>query len=282
LFGLTRENLKHAYEGMAVSQANCDPLEHWYQLVQFISVSERRKLKGDALKADTLRAAAHMLRLLYKDLYGEDLAHPNEVTGQIITHFPELEVRSDTRRYLEFVVNRYGLNPRPKAVILVEGESEEIVIGKLFERRYGVHYGKHSIEIVNLHSVDNATGGKKGRFQAILRLIDYLHHHQTFAFLILDNENYAEKLKAAARKARSIHHGSRYVTRPEYIKIWHRSFEFDNFSCTEIAAAMNEVAKGHANFSRAEIINCKNNKNPGKALENLYRIKRLMISKSSN
>ena len=106
LFQLTPEKLRHAYEGMAVAQASCDPIAPWYQLVQFVSVSERRKLKGDALRAETLRAGAHMLRLLHKDLYGVDLPHPNEVTGTVITHVPELEVREDSRRYLEFVANR--------------------------------------------------------------------------------------------------------------------------------------------------------------------------------
>lgn len=68
LFDLTRNKLHHAYNGLAVAQAHCDPLQRWYQLIQFVDVGERAKLKGDALKAETLRAGAHMLRLLYKDL----------------------------------------------------------------------------------------------------------------------------------------------------------------------------------------------------------------------
>jgi hypothetical protein len=44
-----------------------------------------------------------MLRHLYKDLYNDELPHPNEVGGTIITHVPELEVRRDVRRYLELI-----------------------------------------------------------------------------------------------------------------------------------------------------------------------------------
>ena len=273
LFQLTREKLRGAYNGLAIAQENCDPMAPWYQLIQFVSVSERRKLKGDALRAETLRAGAHMLRLLYKDLYGEDLPHPNEVTGTIITHSPELEIRQDTRRYLEFVANRYGVNPQPRLCLMVEGPSEELAVLKIFENWFGMHPGKRGIEIVPLRGVDNATGGKEDRFRAILRLVDYLHHHQTFTFLILDNENYAKRLKDQARKARSIHPPRRYVTRPEYIKIWRRSFEMDNFSATEIAAALSSVAPGKVPFTSSEVATCMNQTNPMASLDNLYERK---------
>ena len=269
LFHLTPSKLRHAYEGLAVSQEHNDPLEHWYQLTQFVNPQERERMKGDALRTETLRSGAHMLRLLYKDLYGAELPHPNEVTGMIITHVPELEVRKDTRRYLEFVVNRYGLNPQPTVSLIVEGPSEEKAVAVIFEQYFGAHPGKYGIEIIVLGGVDVATGTKEDRFRAIVRLIDYLHHHQTFTFLILDNERYARKLKAEAQRAKSIH-SRRYVTRPEYVRIWKRSFEFDNYTCAEIAAVLTDMAVGKKCFSRAEIDACQQDPNPGAKLKNLY------------
>jgi hypothetical protein len=272
LFKLTPETLKQAYNGLAVSQDNCDPISNWYQLTQFISARERLKLKGDALYAEILRSAAHMLRMLYKDLYKDELPHPNEVTGTIIKPIPEQDVRLDTRRYLEFVVNRYKLNPQPKVTLFVEGQSEEAAVSMIFDKYFGAHPGKFSIEIINLEGVDTATGNKKDdRFRAILRLVDYLHHHQTLTFLILDNENYAKKLKNEAKKAKSKHHNKRYITRPEYIKIWQDCFEMDNFSCSEISDALNTLAKGHGNFSRPGVTDCKKSNNAGKALSDLYK-----------
>ena len=162
-------------------------------------------MKGDALRAETLRSGAHMLRLLYKDLYDEELPHPNEVTGKIITPIPELETRKDTRRYLELVVNRYDLNPQPTVSLILEGASENLAVGAIFEQYFGAHPGKYGIEIIVLGGVDVATGAKEDRFRAVIRLIDYLHYHQTFTFLILDNERYARKLRAEAQKAKSIH-----------------------------------------------------------------------------
>lgn len=273
LFHLTREKLRHVYEGLAIAQESCDPMAHWYQLIQFVSVSERRKLKGDALRAETLRAGAHMLRLLYRDLYGEDLPHPNEVTGTIITHIPEMEIRQDTRRYLEFVTNRFGVNPQTKLCLMVEGPSEELAVLKIFEKWLGTHPGKRGIEVISLGGVDTATGGREDRFRAILRLVDYLHHHQTFTFLILDNENYAKQLKRQARKAKSIHQQRRYVTRSEYIKIWRRSFEMDNFSATEIAAALSALVPEKVRFTRSEVTTCMKGKNPMASLNDFYKRK---------
>lgn len=274
LYGLTPEKLQHAHRGLAIVQASCDPIERWYQLTQFISIHERRKLKGDALRAETMRDGAHMLRLLHKDLYGDDLPHPNEVAVGMVNHIPELEVRDDTRRYLELVANRFGINPQPRLSLIVEGQSEEAAITRIFETHYGAHLGQYCIEIITLGGVGAATGNKKeDRFRAIVRLIDYLHHHQTFAFLVLDNENYAHKLKAQVRKAKSIHGDRRYVTRPEYIRIWRDSFEFDNFSCTEIAAALTKLARGSSVFDISDVAGAKNSPNSGAALQDLYRAK---------
>ena len=273
LYGLTPEKLRHAYKTLAIAQARCDPIEHWYLLTQFISLREREKLKGDALRAETLRAGAHMFRLLYKDLYEEELPHPNEVTKTIRLNIPEIEIRRDVRRYLEFVTNRFGINPQPKLSLIVEGQSEEAAVIQIFEEYYGIHPGTIGIEIIVLGGVDVATGNKKDSFRAIFRLIDYLHHHQTITFLILDNENYASHLKKEARTAKSIHNDRRYVTRLNYIKIWKESFEFDNFSCTEIAAALNELAQGYATFTTKEVTGVKKLSNPGSELTKLYHKK---------
>lgn len=274
LFNLTLDKLRHAYEGLAVSQEYNDPIANWYQLVQFISVDNRERLKELALRAETLRAGASMLRLLFRDLYGQELPHPNEVTGQIFTHMPELDVRKDKRRYLEFVVNRFGLNPQPKLCLILEGPSEEAAVHLICEKYFGNHPGTFGIEMLVLGGVDVATGGKDDRFRAILRLIDYLHHHQTFTFLVLDNERYVRKLKHAIQTAKSIHHHSRYVTRPEYLKVWRQSFEFDNFSDTELAAALNTLVPKHAPIQRADVARCRIDSSPGAALKRMHQDRR--------
>lgn len=271
IFELSPEKLRHAYEALASAQSWVDPLSRWYPLVQFVSIDKRRNLKGGALQAETLREGALMLRCLHEELYGEVLPAPHEVGVTIINHMPELSVRKDIRRYLEFVVNAYGLNPQPKLALFVEGETEDQVIRRLFEELFGFSESTAWIELLNMKGVDNVTGGRSDRYRAILRLIDYLHHHQTIAFLILDNENNAERLRSAVTKTRSIFGHRKRITRPEYIKIWKKSFEFDNFSDTELACVLSALSQERCAFRSSEILNCRNDINPGMALKRIYQ-----------
>ena len=271
-FALTKPILKHAYETLGASARFCDPLYKWANLVEFASLDQKKNLKGKALRALAFRDAANMLRLLHKDLYGEDLKPTHQIFGQVITHYPELEVRNDVRRYLEFVVNQYDLNPQPKLVLFVEGESEIVLINTIFNDYFGADPGIYGIELVNLQGVNNATGNKKtDRFRAIFRLIDYLHHHQTMTYLILDRENQSAKLKAEAKNAKSIHGQSRFAIPPDHIDLWKVSLEFDNFSDTEIAVGMTKLTEGHAVFKRIDVKNARQSHPDGKALSTLYK-----------
>ena len=271
LYKLTPAKLRRAYEGLAMAQGQCDPVEKWQELVQFVKVDERRRLKGDALRAETMRSGADMLRRLHEELYGEELKQPHEVGRTVLTPLPEFEIRSDVRRHLEFVANRFGVNPQPRLALIVEGRSEEASVARIFDEYYGAHPGVYGIEVIGLGGVGGATGGRTDRFRAIIRLIDYLHYRQTYAMLILDNEGHARNLQSKLKGASSIHAEGRQVTRPEYVKIWKRSFEFDNFSCTEIAGAMTELAGGVVVFKTQDVAAAKAEHRPGAALEKLYR-----------
>ncbi|AXE63926.1 hypothetical protein BBF93_06625 [Hyphomonas sp. CACIAM 19H1] len=273
-FALTPEVLRHAYETLGSAASRCDPIDSWANLVEFVSLYQKKKLKGKALRAQSMREAANMLRLLYKSLYGEDLRPTHQIHGQVINHFPELDQRNDVRRHLEFVVNQYDLNPQPKLVLFVEGESEVVLIEAVFRDLFGTHPGASGIEIVNLQGVNNATGSKKeDRFKAIFRLVDYLHHHQTLTYLILDNENQASKLKAAASETRSLHGQSRMAVPPDHIQLWEVSLEFDNFSDDEIASALTAITDGRCFFNANEVHTAREDKMPGSALTALFRSK---------
>ena len=271
-FALTQPILKHAYETLGASACFCDPLDRWANLVEFVSLDQKEELKGKALRALALRDAANMLRLLHKELYGEDLKPTHQIFGQVITHYPELEVLNDIRRHLEFVVNQYDLNPQPKLVLFVEGESEIVLINTIFKDYFGADPGIYGIELVNLQGVNNATGNKKtDRFRAIFRLIDYLHHHQTMTYLILDRENQSEKLKAEAKKTKSTHGQSRHAIPSGHICLWKTSLEFDNFSDTEIATGMTTLSEGHTEFRSIDVKNARHSHPDGKALSKLYQ-----------
>src|SRR6266496_594898 len=256
LFDLTAERLKHIYERLSSEQSSADPIEKWHWLVRFISMERRKQLKGDALMAMTLREMALMLRMLYRDAFVELLPEPNEVGSTIFHRIPDISPSEDPLRALELVANDFGVNPKPKLVLFVEGETEEMVIPIIIDRLIGAEPSVYGIEIVNVHGVSNATGRKKDYSSALWQLVDYLHHHQTIAVVLMDNEGFASRnLRTGLPRATSIHFRDRRATRTDYVKVWKLSFEFDNFSDEELARMLSAFGKNQ--FTRGEIALCR-------------------------
>jgi hypothetical protein len=164
----------------------------------------------------------------------------------------------DPLRALELVANDFGVNPKPQLVLFVEGATELMVVPLLFDRMYATTLGVFGIELVRVRSVSNATGGSDSSYSARWRLIDYLHHHQTIAFVLLDNEGLAPvNIGKGLRRASSIHFPDRRVTRPNYVKLWNLSFEMDNFNDGELATALTRYADRQARFSAADVKQCR-------------------------
>lgn len=253
-FQLDETSLKRVHEHLVQAMRLCDPLWSWAELVRFINQGKRDELKGDALRAESYRQSAEMVRQLHLELYGDDLGPPEEMFGTVINHIPELEVRDDPRLYLQYTTNKYDLNPQPKAVLFVEGKTEEIFVKKIFLDLFGMHHGKIGLEIIDLSGVDNATGSKKeDRYGAIFRLVDYLHEHQTFAFIMLDNEGRAKSLQKAAAGKSSFFPLRKRAMPPSRIRVWRKNFELDNFSDTEIARALTDMPGHTVQFRSTDI-----------------------------
>jgi len=256
LFDLTAPELKSLYEFVACKWSHIDPLERWVALTQFVAVDKRKQLKGDALHGQTIFEMAQMLRWLHQDAFEETLPEPFEATRTIFTPIPDVVPRDRPMEALDLVANDFRVNPKPQLVLFVEGQTEEAVIPLLFEQMFGASLLVYGIELTNLHGVNNATGSKKDRFSAVWRLIDYLHHHQTVAMVLMDREGLAEKnLGRGLRRALSTYSSNRKVTRPEYVKLWTLSFEFDNFYDWEIATVLTTV--GQKPFTAMEVAACR-------------------------
>ena len=253
-FDLDHESLHSAHLKIATDLRSRDPLWGWNDLVAFVDHKKRERLKGDALLGQAYRDLAKMLRLLYRDLYGEDLPEPHEIGLPAEGQMPELDVREDPREHLKYVANLYTLNPQPKLVLFVEGESEMRFVEQVYPELFGSHYGVSGIKLVNLHGVDNATGRKrKDRFNALFRLIDYLHDEQIATLVILDNEGHAQHLKDAAKKKASLFGRRTRATMPSRIRVWKTNFEFDNFSDTELARALTSLAPEDVRFRSQDV-----------------------------
>jgi hypothetical protein len=274
-FDLSEEDSRNRYELLDICWHHLDPLAAWYSLARFVKVDKRQRLKGDALCALTIREMAHMWRLFHEEAFGAALAPLGEVAVHVIKPIPDVDPEVDPLRAVEFTANDFGVNGKPQLVFFIEGQTEQAVIPSIFERLWAAPPARYGIEFFNLHGVGNATGGKKARYSALWLLADYLHHHQTVAFVLLDNEGLAARnVKSGLASAPSVSSELRRATRANYVKLWKHSFEFDNFSNSELALALNLVA-GEQLFRPSDLESIRNppagRSRPQPSLERLFK-----------
>ncbi|MBV9956800.1 MAG: hypothetical protein JO360_00205, partial [Acidobacteria bacterium] len=153
-------------------------------------------------------------------------------------------------KFLEFLSNRYGVNPRPRLILVVEGDGEEEQFPRLAEDLLPPSFSKLRIAVMNIKGI--------GELRNLIRLIDHYGSLQTIVFVVLDNENNAEALKRKlAYGTPSKWNPKRTITKEEYIHIWEKNIEFDNFTDTEITQGMTETCDNRYQFSHEEIADCR-------------------------
>lgn len=268
--------LKDIHQLVTIDAKNVDPLERWYGLVSFISTEQKRKLKGNALLAQTLYSMEHMLRLFYEELTGGKLFPPDESPLFNKESFYGEGISDNKLKYLELLANQYHLNPRPILILVVEGNGEFEQFPKISEKLLGYDFSTVGIEIVNLQGIGGFTGKKAiDKFGALEKFIDYYHYRQTIVFVVLDDEGRASKVKENLIKAPSKFYPKRTVTKDEYIYLWNRNVEFDNFSHDEIASAMTMLCDEKYTFKAEEIAICESSydTNESDSLSKLYKEK---------
>jgi len=274
--GINIDKLKQLQELVAYVAKDVDPLERWYGLVRFVSVEKKKKLKNKALLAQTLYSMEEMLRLFYEEVTGDRLHSPDESPNWKKDKFYGEGVTQNELQYLEFLANQYHLNPRPKLILVVEGDGEDKEFPRLAQELFGYSLPQLGIEIVNIRGIGNFEGKKyRDRCGALERFIDDYHNRQTIVFVILDKEGRVPEVKEQLLQATSKYGPKRRVTKDEYIHIWNKNIEFDNFSHVEIARAMTELCEGRYPFKAGEITDCQNRfvAKEGDPLSRLFREK---------
>ena len=255
--GITPEDCKKLYKRLLSRARRIDPLEKWYELVEFVSYEQKKELKGDALLAQSFYAMAQMVRLFYRDITGEKLPKPAEWGGFDPNKFYGFNVTEDGLRHLEYLTNRYHLNPRPRLILVVEGKGEEEQIPRIARELLEHPFPDVGVQVYNLSGVGNFTGRKRqDRYGALEKFIDDHHSRETIVFVVLDNEGRVPEVRKKLLKAQSLSYPDRKITKAEYIHVWEKNIEFDNFGHDEIARAMTKLGQERHIFTETEIACC--------------------------
>ncbi len=288
--GLKVEEIKDYRGSIGVYGLSIDPLENWYDLIKYIKYAKRQKLKGAALLAQDFYIISDMLALLLEDLTGEKQLETGSISdtmqgrGKVQVYGKKLNYVD--RDILIELLREYGINPRPRLVLIVEGYTEEIVF-PIIANAMGIPLERYDIQIINIQGVDKDPRPL---------IIDYatpdvypfdnkynIHPERTKVFLNFDNEgNKGSWIKKLIEKPdEEIEKMMKDVLRniknkgvdisakiEEMIKehtvkyyIWDKSFEYDNITDDkELSSELNKYGEKHGyNFdvTSDEIKDCR-------------------------
>jgi hypothetical protein len=254
----------------AIGQArNIDPLDGWQDIVGFFKQNHKDHLKGNALLAQNFHLMAKLLNLFNKDITGEQHYEFDKSPTDKEAFYGKDTLNNDLR-FLEYLTNQYGINPRPKLILVVEGDGEEHQFPRLAEKLLQPSFPTLRIAVVNMKGV--------GNFKDLKRFIDYYHSLQTIVFVVLDNEGGAEAVKEKLCTKSSLWYQRATISIKDYFHLWEKNVEFDNFTDEEISEGMTKACETRYCFSKGEIAICRQHFNGkgesnGDPLSNLYKEK---------
>jgi len=221
-----------------------DPLQKWRMLIRYSRYSRRQSLKFNALLAQDFYEMAEILNLFARDLsLGTHASESSDVTDILQTdsfsNVPQWKIerfgKSLSRPYemLEFLSNEFDLNPRPRAVVLTEGE-EWRAIKKLYAY-YGYDPELLGIEFRSISGEGNFTLANWQCF------VEYMHEKQVLIYFLLDREGHTEnQAKRLLKKKRTFSFPGlkKVVPSRDRIRVWAQSFEESNFTDAQIRRAL--------------------------------------------
>ncbi|MCG7853259.1 MAG: hypothetical protein MIO92_12125 [Methanosarcinaceae archaeon] len=237
------EYLKDHYNRIYLDASNLDPLADWDQIVQFIAYEKKQRLKSHALLAQDFYAMALMVKMFYEDSTKESMPDFRIGANWKVRYYGA-ETLANKLEYLEHLANEYRVNPRPKLILVVEGDGEFENIPRI-AKAMGMDLNKTSIRLENLQGIDN--------LRKLPHLIDHYHDLQTVVYVLLDNENNMRQFRQKILGMKSSFGAKRMITKSEYVRLWDKNFEFDNFLDLEIAAGMTNQAGAECLFQEQEI-----------------------------
>ena len=214
--GFSIEQTRTLHSNLITQASFLDPLRNWYDLIRIMKRTEIKKLKGDALTAQLYYNIINMIALFLYDLTGETTKEPDiffdGTNGEWKKNVYSNPFDYGTRKTQRGIMSKFVAEPTTRLYLLVEGDTEEKVIGKIFVS-LGISMTDDGINVINCKGVANIS---KNKLDWIIRSAnrDYIA-----VYVIADNETSLQSIKNIQKDVR---------TKFSY-HMWNTSFEEDNF-----------------------------------------------------
>ena len=248
---LTINDIEKIYNKIALDGHFVDPLEHWYDLTRIMRPSIIKKLKGKPLTAQFYYNMSRMLAYLYYDITKKILKEPDTFfdasDGEWKKRFYSDPFDYATRKTQRGIIRYFVKDSTTRLFLLVEGDTEERVIGEIFNKLH-VSMTDDGINVINCKGISNIEEKKLG-------IIQTANQDHVSMYIIADNE---EKSIRKVNKIQS------QIQSDFKFHIWKKSFEEDNFGKRKVIALVNSYLKNYGeNLTDKEI---KAQQKSGKAL----------------
>ena len=238
--GLSVEQVLTLHRGFTTQVNFLDPLKKWYDLIRIMKLAKIKELRGDALTAQLYYNIINMIALFLYDLTGERVQDPDSFfdgrNGEWKKDVYSNQFDYGTRKTQRGILRRFVEEPTARLYLLVEGVTEEKVIGEIF-KRWDIDIEEDGIIVMNYTGVGNI---RKKNLNLVLKAAnrDYIP-----VYVIADNEI----------TLKSIQNIQEVTTQFAY-HIWNKSFEEDNFGRKKVVELINSYLKPHGQtLSRTEI-----------------------------
>lgn len=258
--GLSAKDVEDMHKQVALDAHFLDPLKHWYDLTRIMRPSIINKLKGKSLTAQLYYDMSKMISFLYYDLTKKILREPDSFFDGRNGAWKK-NIYSDpfdyaTRKTQRGIIRYFVRDPTTRIFFLIEGETEEKVIERIFEKLQ-VSMKDDGINVINCHGIGNMDT------QKLEGLIKTANQDNILMYVLADNEGKSiRKIEAIKKK----------ITTDFNSHIWKKSFEEDNFGRAKVLKWTNfYLQKYGENLTLKEV---KAQQSQGKALiksiENAY------------
>ena len=222
--------LTNTYDTMVQHANELDPLNKWNTFMLLIRREKKRDLLGKALLAQDFFEASKMLALYIKDLTGKDMLSPECSPPWINNDWREryygMPFDISSRKTVEKILSEY-IDLRPITTsIIVEGESEEIVIKKILEK---VSIRKPESQGIHIYNIRGSGHLSQKNIDGYITRV-HLSGNEIYIFIDKDAEKYFQKYLGD-------------ILEKKNVVIWNTDFEGDNFGISNVVDYANKLLK---------------------------------------